>query len=111
MEAEIKEGTANVSEITNETIDKVVNNKDSESKVDTITIDLSGAKQEVTGVTLSKESVKTLAKTTAAADNGIDMATIRLSKATVVLDNKTLETLVEQAKGNDIRLVVEDKDR
>ena len=111
VEAEIKEGTANVSEITNETIDKVVNNKDSESKVDTITIDLSGAKQEVTGVTLSKESVKTLAKTTAEADNGIDTATIRLSKATVILDNKTLETLVEQAKGNDIRLVVEDKDR
>ena len=111
VEAEIKEGTANVSEITNETIDKVVNNKDSESKVDTITIDLSGAKQEITGVTLSKESVQTLAQTTAAADNGIDTATIRLSKATVVLDNKTLETLVEQAKGNDIRLVVEDKDR
>lgn len=111
VEAEIKEGTANVSEITNETIDKVVNNKDSESKVDTITIDLSGAKQEVTGVTLSKESVQTLAQTTAAADNGIDTATIRLSKATVILDNKTLETLVEQAKGNDIRLVVEDKDR
>lgn len=111
VEAEIKEGTANVSEITNETIDKVVNNKDSESKVDTITIDLSGAKQEVTGVTLSKESVKTLAKTTAVADNGIDTATIQLSKATVILDNKTLETLVEQAKGNDIRLVVEDKDR
>ena len=111
VEAEIKEGTANVSEITNETIDKVVNNKDSESKVDTITIDLSGAKQEVTGVTLSKESVQTLAQATAAADNGIDTATIQLSKATVVLDNKTLETLVEQAKGNDIRLVVEDKDR
>lgn len=111
VEAEIKEGTANVSEITNETIDKVVNNKDSESKVDTITIDLSGAKQEVTGVTLSKESVQTLAQTTAAADNGIDTATIQFSKATVILDNKTLETLVEQAKGNDIRLVVEDKDR
>ena len=111
VEAEIKEGTANVSEITNETIDKVVNNKDSESKVDTITIDLSGAKQEITGVTLSKESVQTLAQATAAADNGIDTATIQLSKATVVLDNKTLETLVEQAKGNDIRLVVEDKDR
>lgn len=111
VEAEIKEGTANVSEITNETIDKVVNNKDSESKVDTITIDLSGAKQEITGVTLSKESVQTLAQATAAADNGIDTATIQLSKATVILDNKTLETLVEQAKGNDIRLVVEDKDR
>lgn len=111
VEAEIKDGTANVSEITNETIEKVVNNKDAESKVDTITIDLSGAKQEVTGVTLSKESVKTLAETTAQKDNGINTATIELSKATVELDQKALETLAEQAKGTQIQLVVEDKDR
>lgn len=111
VEAEIKDGTANVSEITNKTIEKVVNNKDAESKVDTITIDLSGAKQEVTGVTLSKESVKTLAETTAQKDNGIDTATIELSKATVELDHKALETLAEQAKGTQIQLVVEDKDR
>lgn len=111
VEAEIKDGTANVSEITNKTIEKVVNNKDAESKVDTITIDLSGAKQEVTGVTLSKESVKTLAETTAQKDNGIDTATIELSKVTVELDHKALETLAEQAKGTQIQLVVEDKDR
>lgn len=111
VEAEIKDGTANVSEITNDTIDKVVNNKDAGSKVDTITIDLSSAKQEVTGVTLSKESVKTLAETTAQKDNGIDTATIELSKATVELDHKALETLAEQAKGTQIQLVVEDKDR
>ncbi len=111
VEAEIKDGTANVSEITNKTIEKVVNNKDAESKVDTITIDLSGAKQEVTGVTLSKESVKILAETTAQKDNGIDTATIELSKATVELDHKALETLAEQAKGTQIQLVVEDKDR
>ena len=111
VEAEIKDGTANVSEITNDTIGQVVNNKDEQSKVDTITIDLSGAKQEVTGVTLSKESVKTLAETTAQKDNGIDTATIELSKATVELDHKALETLAEQAKGTQIQLVVEDKDR
>lgn len=44
VEAEIKSGTAKVSEITTDTIDKVVENTDQESKVDTITIDLSGAK-------------------------------------------------------------------
>lgn len=108
VEAEIKDGKANVSEITVDTIDKVVNNKNAESKVDTITIDLSGAKQEVTGVTLSKKSVETLAETTADKDNGIETATIELSKATVVLDNKTLETLVDQAKGSQIELVVAD---
>lgn len=107
----IKGGTANVSEITNNTIEKVVNNKDAESKVDTITIDLSGAKQEVTGVTLSKESVQTLAETTAQKDNGIKTATIGLSKATVELDQKVLETLAEQAKGSEIQLVVADTDR
>lgn len=108
VEAEITDGKANVSEITADTIGQVVNNNDKESKVDTITIDLSGAKQEVTGVTLSKKSVETLAETTADKDNGIETATIELSKATVVLDNKTLETLVEQAKGTQIELVVAD---
>ncbi|MCI5935682.1 MAG: Ig-like domain-containing protein [Lachnospiraceae bacterium] len=111
VEAEIKSGTANVSEITTKTIENVVNSKDAQSKVDTITIDLSGAKQEVTGVTLSKESVKTLAETTAQKDNGIETATIELSKATVELDQKTLATLVEQAKGEQIELVVADKDQ
>ncbi|MDY3818245.1 MAG: hypothetical protein SO019_04235, partial [Lachnospiraceae bacterium] len=38
VEAEIKSGTANVSEITTKTIENVVNNKDTQSKVDTITI-------------------------------------------------------------------------
>ena len=108
VDAEITGGTANVSEITTDTIEKVVNNTDKESKVDTITIDLSGAKQEVTGVKLSKTTVETLAKATAEEGNGIATATIELSKATVVLDNKTLETLVEQAKGAQIELVVAD---
>lgn len=89
----------------------MVENTDQESKVDTITIDLSGAKQEITGVTLSKKSVETLAKATADGDNGIETATIELSKATVVLDNKTLETLVADAKGILIELVVTDKEQ
>ena len=109
VKAEIKEGTADVSEITEETLSKVTDAK-GESNVNTIKIDLSGAKQEVTGVTISKKSVETLAKATNDTTNGIDTVTIELSKATVVLDTKTLETLVEDAKGTNIRLVVDDKE-
>ena len=111
VDAEITGGMANVSEITTDTIEKVVNNTDKESKVDTITIDLSGAKQEVTGVKLSKTTVETLAKATGEKDNGIETATIELTKATVVLDNKTLETLIDQAKGSQIELVVADTEQ
>lgn len=109
VEAEITDGSAKVSEITEDTLSQVVNNNDKESKVDTITIDLSGAKQEVTAVKLSKDSVETLAKVTKDKENGIEKVTIELTKATVELDNKTLETLVMEAKGTDIELVVEDK--
>lgn len=111
VEAEISNGKAAVSGITQETINQVVNTTDKESKVDTITIDLSGAKQKVTGVTFSKKSVETLAKAAAEKDNGIETATIELSKATVVLDSKTLETLVDQAKGSQIELVVADTEQ
>ena len=108
VEAKITDSKANVSEITTDTIDKVVKNTGTESKVDTITIDLSGAKQEVTGVILSKTTVETLAQATSEAGNGIETATVELSNATVILDNKTLETLVDQAKGSQIELVVAD---
>ncbi len=108
VEAKITDSKANVSEITTDTIDKVVKNTGTESRVDTITIDLSGAKQEVTGVILSKTTVETLAQVTAEAGNGIETATVELSNATVILDNKTLETLVDQAKGSQIELVVAD---
>lgn len=108
VEAKITDSKANVSEITTDTIDKVVKNTGTESKVDTITIDLSGAKQEVTGVILSKTTVETLAQATAEAGNGIETATVELSNATVILDNKTLETLADQAKGSQIELVVAD---
>ena len=108
VEAEITDGVATISEITADTLEQVVKNTDKTSKVDTIIIDLSGAKQEVTGVTLSKTTIGTLAETTAEKDNGIETVTVELSKASVVLDNKTLETLAEQAKGNQIELVVAD---
>lgn len=109
VEAQINGGSAKVSEITEDIVSKLVNSE--ESKVDTITVDLSGVKKEITSVKLSKASVETLAKATKENKNGIDTVTIELTKAQVELDNKTLETLATEAKGKDIELVVEDKER
>lgn len=111
VEAEITEGKAAISEITADVVSQVVNTKNEESKVDTLTIDLSGAKQEVTAVKLSKSSVETLAKVTNDKENGIDTTTIVLTQATVELDNKTLQTIVDKAKGTDVEIVVEAKEQ
>ena len=106
VDAQIKDGSAVVSEITQETLNKVA--AGTGSGVDTVTIDLSGAKQEVTGITLSKKSVETLAQAAADKDSPISTVTIEMTKASVVLDADTLKTLAQDAKGTDIRLVVED---
>lgn len=108
VDAAISNGQAEISEITESMIAQITNGKGTQSAIDTITIDLSGAKQEVTGVTISKTTVETLAAATAKKENGIETVTIELSKVTVVLDSKTLKTLAADAKGTDIQLVVED---
>lgn len=76
VEATITDGKAEVSDITKDTLDSVMNNPNKESKVDTITIDLSEAKQTVTSVSLSKTSIKTLSDAVSDKSNGIDSATI-----------------------------------
>lgn len=108
VDASITDGKAEVSDITKDMLDSVMNNSNKESEVDTITIDLSGAKQTVTSVSLSKTSIKTLSDAVSDKSNGIDSVTIELTNATVTLDAKTLQTLDEQAKGSQIELVVED---
>ena len=108
VDVTITDGKAEVSDITKDTLNSAINNPNKESKVDTITIDLSGAKQTVTSVSLSKTTVKALSDAVSNQKNGIDSTTIALSNATVTLDAKTLQTLEKQAKGSQIELVVED---
>ena len=107
LDATITAGKAEVAEISQDAIEQVVNTKEEEAKVDTIKIDLSDAKQEVTGVILSKNTVETLEKAVASKENTVGTVTIELTNATVALDNQTLKTLVKEAKGTDIELVVE----
>ena len=107
VSATITDGKAVVSDITEETLRSVVNHPDKESQIDTVTIDLSGAKQSVTSVSLSKTSVKTLSDAVTDKSNGIDYVAVELTNATVTLDGRTLQTLGEQAAGSRIELVVE----
>ena len=74
----------------------------------TIEIDVSGAKQKVDSVQLTKDTVDRLADTAADSGNGVDTVTIRLTNARVELDAATLQAVSEEAEGNDIRLVVDD---
>ena len=117
VEAKITEGVAEVNEITQKDIDSVVKNVStdkgatsddaSEEGKETITIDLSKAKREVNGVVLTKKSLDTLAKTAEATDNSVETVTIKMKDITVKLDAKTMSAVAEQAKGEKIRLVVE----
>ena len=102
------DGKASIGEITQDTLEKLVNSADETSKVDTIHIDLSGAKEKVTGVTLTKKTMDALAQVAADQNSGIDSVTLELADAMVSLDAKTLQLLAEQTKGGQIGLVVED---
>lgn len=108
---EITDGNAKVSEITGEQIQQITANSEetggSVSASNTITIDVSGATQEVNSVELSKGTVERLADT-AMSNNSVDTVTIQMTNAAVEMDAKTLEAVSQQAKDDEIRLVVED---
>ena len=109
VETEITDGNAVVSEITAKDIEKITEPKSGEEKpVDTLTIDLSGAKQEVNSVELSKTTVENLADAVSDDSNSVDTVTIQLSNAKVELDAKALESVSEQANGEKVQLVVDE---
>ena len=113
VETTITDGTARMNEITQDTINKVTeetetgSGQDKAAKDNTLLLDFSGAKQEVTGVELTKTSVGRLAETTADSKNKVDTVTVRMTNAIVELDSKTLTAVNEQAAGSSIRLVVD----
>ncbi|MBQ1598171.1 MAG: Ig-like domain-containing protein [Lachnospiraceae bacterium] len=114
VQADIQNGNAKVTEITEEDIHKVTegsSGEDSQGKTvdnNTILIDLSGATQEVKSVELSKTTMERLAETATSTENKIETVTVQLTNVTVELDAKTLSAVTQQAEGNSINLVVED---
>lgn len=109
----ITEGNAVVEEITQSDLDKIVN-KSSEPGTEanentSITIDVSKAKSEVTSIELTKTTIERLADTTSEQNNNVDTVTVQMTNAKVELDAETLAAVSEQADGNRVRLVVDDK--
>ena len=106
-----------VQEITQADLDKITDDtsgsgSDGEKKTDDtkISVDVSGAKSEVTSVELSGISVETLAKTVEENER-VDSVEIKLTNATVELDSAAVSAISEQKEGNTIKLVVENKEQ
>jgi len=118
VQAEINDKNAVIGEITDETLSAIVKEAkkaeagavSAEDLVDTITIDLSAAKQEIVAVTLSTGTIETLADTLSDASNTIAKVEIKLTNATVTFDSKAMNSLAEQIKGKDVTLVVNSVD-
>lgn len=107
VSAEIKEGTATLGEIKAEDIKKITDALGDKSENATLLIDLSGAKSEVNSLVLSTATMEVLAKAIEGNEN-LESVTIKLSNAEVVIDGLALAEIAKQAKGDSIKLVVEE---
>ena len=94
VSASVSNGTAEVAEIERSELEKVGTDSD-------VTIDLSGLDKSVTGVTLPKDTIRSISESEA------DGVTIKLPNAELRVDQKTLASAAEQAKGDKVQLVVE----
>ena len=94
VSASVSGSTAEVKEIKRTELDKIGTDS-------AVVIDLSGLNKDVTGVTLSTDTIDSICKTEA------DGVTIKLPSAELRVDRQTLAAVTEQAVGSKIRLVVE----
>ena len=94
ISASVSDGTAEVAEIEKSELEKVGTDSD-------VTIDLSGLDKDVTGVTLPRDTIRSISESEA------DGVTIKLPNAELRVDQKTLASAAEQAKGDKVQLVVE----
>ena len=107
--ADIMNGTATVSEITNEQIDQAAGTT-KETTSNTLTIDLSNADQDVQAVTLTKSTVDTLAETVASTENNISTVTVTFSNASAEFDAGALDAISKGADGANVTIAVEEKE-
>jgi len=98
ISASVSNGTAEVAGIERSELEKVGTDSG-------VTIDLSGLDKGVTGVTLPKDTIRSISESAA------DGVTIKLPNAELRVDQKTLASAAEQAKGDRVQLVVETDSR
>ena len=92
--AKISEESATVAEIDKTDLDKAGTGAD-------ITIDLSVLPKEITSATVTKKSLENVC------DSEAEKVSIKLTEATVNMDRGTLENIIDQMKGQDLKLVVD----
>ena len=108
--AKITEGTATVNEITDSVIEQATKTT-GEATTENLTIDLSGAKQEVQAVELTKNTVDTLAETAASTENDISTVTVALTNASVEFDAEALDAISKESQtGEKVTIAVEEKE-
>ncbi|SDW02068.1 Listeria/Bacterioides repeat-containing protein [Lachnospiraceae bacterium KHCPX20] len=110
--ANISNGTASVSDITSADIEKVTQpsgeGSSTEEPQTTLTLDLSGAKQEVSSVELKPATVDILADTTSSSENCVDTVTIQMTNASVELDADALNNLSGEVTTEPLKVSVEE---
>ena len=94
VSANVSGSTAEVKEVKKAELDKIGTDSD-------VVIDLSGLSKRVTGVTLPTGTIRGISESDA------DGVTIKLPNAELRVDQQTLASVAEQAKGSKIQLVVE----
>ncbi len=114
VDAAISDGTAKISDISDNQIAQATETGTTGDTAgettdnNTLTIDVSGAKQDVNTVELPKTTVDRLADTTADTTNNVDTVTVQMTNAKVEMDAQTLQAVSDQAVGKDVKLVVDD---
>ena len=102
--AEIKDGTATVNEITDEQIAQATQpasgSEGAQEQSDTLTIDLSGAKQKVDIVEIPEKTVEKLADAAADSDNNVDKVAVKLSQGEIEFDANAMNTISNEATGS-----------
>lgn len=100
IKAAIAGSTATLNEFTQEEVDRLA-----DGAAEMIRIDLSGLPQKIDRVNLPFAAVKALAETMKKTDIEESLA-IAFSTGTVILDEKTMETVLEKSQGSQVQLVL-----
>ena len=103
--AKVENSTAVVDTIKTEDINKLVAQAEKETKVE---VDLTGLNKKIDTVILPNKSMEEVARAAADKTNKVEGLTVKLTTATVELDSTALSAVVEQAKGDNIQLNVDD---
>lgn len=104
-EASVSGSTATIDAPTSAQLNKIV---DDPNKNGSVVLDLSKLDDSVEKVNLPMSLIKKVAEETKKPNSDLTSLEVKLPSGSVVLDAKTLQTIVAEAEGNQIRLVLDE---